>query len=200
MFARTALTAKQATRPACAACRSFSVAIPRPAPGPSSPAKQNTREGQQQRTKQGGSTEALLSILENTTEAPEEVENPAAILRHLSRNQVISPQHLSPRNLLVPYVAQPNFSRAFPLGPPTSYGPTHDPFVRYGIDPLKASNGVLNPWIASEFVTSMGKIKARGKTGLQRKSQRKIGKAIRRARSMGVVPTFGVSLPTGSGY
>jgi hypothetical protein len=111
-----------------------------------------------------------------------DTKDPATILRHLSRNQIISPQHLSPRKLLVPYPPQPNFSRAFPLGPPTSYGPTHDPFIRYGIDPLDPAKGALNPWIASEFVTTMGKIKARGKTGLQRKSQRKVGKAIRRAR------------------
>lgn len=40
----------------------------------------------------------------------------------------------------------------------------------------------MNSALLSEFVTSMGKIKPRGKTGLQRKTQRKVGKAIRRAR------------------
>ena len=104
----------------------------------------------------------------------------ASVLRHLSRNQVISPQHLSPRHLLVPYQPRPNFSQAHPLGPPTSFAETHDPFVRYGLDPLR--DATTNPYVLSEFVTSMGKIKSRGKTGLQRKSQRRIGKAVRRAR------------------
>ncbi|CEQ42111.1 SPOSA6832_03889, partial [Sporobolomyces salmonicolor] len=116
-----------------------------------------------------------------------------SVLQHLKRNQVISPQHLAPQHLLTPYLPRPNFSLAYPLGPPTSYGPTHDPFVRYGLDPLEASP--LNPFWKAEFTTTMGKIKSRGKTGLQRKSQRRVGKAIRRARSMGIIPTFGVSVP-----
>lgn len=79
-----------------------------------------------------------------------------------------------------PYPPRPDFSQAFPLGPPTAYAHTHDPFIRYGIDPVEDAQ--LNPSLLSEFVTTMGKIKPRGKTGLQRKTQRKVGKAIRRAR------------------
>lgn len=104
----------------------------------------------------------------------------SSILQHLRRGQIISPQHLSPRHLLIPYLPRPNFSQAHPLGPPVSFGPTHDPFVRYGLDPLK--QGTLNPFWKAEFCSTMGKIKPRGKTGLQRKSQRRVGKAIRRAR------------------
>ncbi|BGP12665.1 hypothetical protein JCM10213_008802 [Rhodosporidiobolus nylandii] len=192
-----ALSLKQATRQSCAACRPFSSLPARAAPPSASSPSSSSRDKQALGAAQ--TTDALLQIVDAAVAAgpdlAEEVENPAAILRHLSRHQVISPQQLSPRNLLVPYPARPDFSRAFPLGPPTKYGPTHDPFVRYGLDPLKASNGVMNPWIASSYVTSMGKIQPRGKTGLQRKSQRKIGKAIRRARSMGIIPTFGLSLP-----
>lgn len=57
---------------------------------------------------------------------------------------------------------------------------THDPFLRYNIDPL--ADASLNPAILAEYVTTMGMIKPRGKTGLQKRSQRKIAKAIKRAR------------------
>ena len=43
----------------------------------------------------------------------------------------------------------------------------------------------MNPFLRAEFCTSMGKIMTRGKTGLQRGSQRKMGKAVRRARVSG---------------
>lgn len=105
----------------------------------------------------------------------------SSVLQHLRRGQVISPQHLSPQHLLTPYLPRPNFSLAHPLGPPTAFGPTHDPFVRYGLDPLKDLSAMNSFWKA-EFCTTMGKIKPRGKTGLQRKSQRRVGKSIRRAR------------------
>lgn len=81
---------------------------------------------------------------------------------------------------MTPYLPKPDFSLAHPLGPPVSAARSHDPFVRFEIDPLRDS--VMNPWTKAEFCTSMGKIKPRGKTGLQRKTQRRVGKAIRRAR------------------
>lgn len=43
----------------------------------------------------------------------------------------------------------------------------------------------MNPLVLNRFVTSLGKIKGRGMTGLQRSSQRKMGKAVRRARVSG---------------
>ncbi|GAA5875804.1 hypothetical protein JCM16303_004002 [Sporobolomyces ruberrimus] len=139
-------------------------------------------------------TERLLSIMEEVSaETPEAGPDQSSILQHLRRNQVISPQHLSPHHLLTPYLPRPNFSLGHPLGPPTSFGPTHDPFIRYGLDPLK--QGLMNPFWKAEFCTTMGKIKPRGKTGLQRKSQRRVGKSIRRARSMGLIPNFGISVP-----
>jgi small subunit ribosomal protein S18 len=56
-----------------------------------------------------------------------------------------------------------------------------------GVDPLQeASNDVL----MSSFVTEMGKIKHRAETGLTTKSQRRLGKAIRRAKMMGVIPVL----------
>lgn len=136
-----------------------------------------------------------------------------ASFKNLPVKSVISPQQLSPRHLLIPYLPKPDFSLAYPLGPPVTAARTHDPFVRFDISPLDSP---MNPWLRTEFCTSMGKIKTRGKTGLQRGSQRKMGKAVRRARvsssalaaagqtytdaaplqSMGVVATFGTSVPS----
>lgn len=48
----------------------------------------------------------------------------------------------------------------------------------------------MNPALLSRFVTNMGKIMNRAQTRLTWKNQRKVGKAIRRARAMGVMPYF----------
>lgn len=57
-----------------------------------------------------------------------------------------------------------------------------------GINPL---NEYLNPELLSHFVTNMGKIMGRSQTQLTWKNQRRLGKAIRRARAMGLMPYFG---------
>ncbi|OAX44513.1 hypothetical protein K503DRAFT_678718, partial [Rhizopogon vinicolor AM-OR11-026] len=73
------------------------------------------------------------------------------------------------------------------IGPGSKQAKKQDVFYRLGIDPLQeASNDVL----MSTFVTEMGKIKHRAETGLTTKSQRKLGKAIRRAKMMGVIPVL----------
>ncbi|GAA5896250.1 mitochondrial 37S ribosomal protein bS18m RSM18 [Sporobolomyces salmoneus] len=175
--------------PSCSTCRTFTssqISLRSNSPPPPSDAGAMKTSAEAQ--------EALLQIMEDvTTNTPEVGPDQSSILQHLRPGQIISPQHLSPQHLLTPYLPRPNFSLAHPLGPPVSFGPTHDPFVRYGLDPLK--QGVLNPFWKAEFCTTMGKIKPRGKTGLQRKSQRRVGKSIRRARSMGLIPTFGISVP-----
>lgn len=50
----------------------------------------------------------------------------------------------------------------------------------------------LSPNAMSVFLTSMGKIQSRRKTGLSWKEQRKMGKAVRRARQSGLLNTFAV--------
>jgi ribosomal protein S18 len=57
-----------------------------------------------------------------------------------------------------------------------------------GVNPL---NEYLNPTLLSHFVTNMGKIMGRAQTQLTWKNQRRLGKAVRRARSMGLMPYFG---------
>ncbi|BGP52856.1 hypothetical protein JCM8202_003938 [Rhodotorula sphaerocarpa] len=197
--------APAAASAACSRCRSFASSSRSAAPDSfATPAAGQQQQLGQQRSQAETAPAAaprtttdLLNLFDTIQDLPAaETVDPASqvsVLRHLSRDQVISPQQLSPRHLLQPYPPRPDFSQAFPLGPPTAYAHTHDPFIRYGIDPVEDSQ--LNPALLSEFVTSMGKIKPRGKTGLQRKTQRKVGKAIRRARSMGIMPTFGISVP-----
>ncbi|KAJ2689920.1 hypothetical protein IWW39_001144 [Coemansia spiralis] len=62
---------------------------------------------------------------------------------------------------------------------------TWDPFVALDLDPLKAYK---NASLLSNFVTDMGKIKPRYKTGLTPKSQRRVAQAIKRARAFGLIP------------
>ncbi|KAJ1947870.1 hypothetical protein GGF37_000017 [Kickxella alabastrina] len=62
---------------------------------------------------------------------------------------------------------------------------TADPFVALGIDPLKEYK---NTNVLSNFITEMGKIKPRYKTGLTAKSQRRLAQAIKRARAFGLMP------------
>ncbi|KAJ8590878.1 hypothetical protein M405DRAFT_861015 [Rhizopogon salebrosus TDB-379] len=81
----------------------------------------------------------------------------------------------------------PPFPKRSLIGPGSKQAKKQDVFYRLGIDPLQeASNDVL----MSSFVTEMGKIKHRAETGLTTKSQRKLGKAIRRAKMMGVIPVL----------
>lgn len=60
-------------------------------------------------------------------------------------------------------------------------------FHQLQIDPLHEA---MNSRLLSYFVTEMGKIKPRSATKLTWRSQRRLGKAIRRAKMMGVIPVL----------
>ncbi|ORX68186.1 ribosomal protein S18 [Linderina pennispora] len=60
-----------------------------------------------------------------------------------------------------------------------------DPFVAMGINPLVEYK---NTYLLSNFVSEMGRIRPRHKTGLTAKSQRRVAKAIKRARAFGLMP------------
>ncbi|KAI8384041.1 ribosomal protein S18 [Blakeslea trispora] len=66
-------------------------------------------------------------------------------------------------------------------GKPT---PTEDAFEVLGLDPL---NEYKNFRLLTHFVSDMGKILPREQTGLSAKNQRKLAKAIKRARAMGLM-------------
>ncbi|KAI9490461.1 ribosomal protein S18 [Zychaea mexicana] len=60
--------------------------------------------------------------------------------------------------------------------------PTQDPFEVLDLDPLHEYKNVR---LLSYFVSDMGKILPREQTGVSAKNQRKLAKAIKRARAMG---------------
>ncbi|KAG2215099.1 hypothetical protein INT46_002931 [Mucor plumbeus] len=67
-------------------------------------------------------------------------------------------------------------------GKPTP--PTEDPFEVLGLDPL---HEYKNFRLLTHFVSDMGKILPREQTGVSAKNQRKLAKAIKRARAMGLM-------------
>ncbi|KAI7898199.1 ribosomal protein S18 [Cokeromyces recurvatus] len=62
--------------------------------------------------------------------------------------------------------------------------PAEDPFEVLGLDPLVEYK---NYRLLANFVSSMGKILPREQTGVSAKNQRKLAKAIKRARAMGLM-------------
>ncbi|KAF5333260.1 hypothetical protein D9611_002189 [Ephemerocybe angulata] len=71
------------------------------------------------------------------------------------------------------------------VAPSTQKAKGKDVFYQLSLDPLSIAT---NASILSGYVTEMGQIRPRTSTELTVKSQRKLGKAIRRARMMGVIP------------
>lgn len=66
-----------------------------------------------------------------------------------------------------------------------------DPLKILQLNPAKPSlfdDSYKNPVFLSQWVTEMGRIQPRNRTELTRRSQRAVGKAIRRAQAMGLMP------------
>lgn len=72
----------------------------------------------------------------------------------------------------------------FQVGPDARTALQNDIFRQLDIDPIKETN---NPELMKTFITSMGKIKPRSQTKLSWRSQRKMAKAVRRAKQKGVL-------------
>lgn len=77
------------------------------------------------------------------------------------------------------------------LGPDAAQSRQDDPFHLLGIDPLVEAT---NPKLLSYFVTEMGKVRGRAENRLTWHSQRRLTRAIRRAKNMGVIPTLSRSI------
>jgi len=92
-------------------------------------------------------------------------------------------QFLKPTDLLVR--EDPFRRKRALLGPGAAESRQNDWFYQLGIDPLDEAT---NPRLLSYFVTGMGKVKRRAETKLTWRSQRRLTKAIRRAKMMGVMP------------
>ncbi|PWZ00687.1 hypothetical protein BCV70DRAFT_160025 [Testicularia cyperi] len=91
------------------------------------------------------------------------------------------------------------------LGPSKKEAVQQDLIHINGLKPGKPSlhdDSYKNAAILANYVSEMGKISNRASTGLTRKSQRQVGKAIRRARAMGLLPVMsrGGSRASGAGW
>ena len=95
----------------------------------------------------------------------------------------ISIQFLNPTDLL-PREDPFRRKRAL-LGPGAAESRRNDWFYQLGIDPLDEAT---NARLLSYFVTDMGKIKSRAETKLTWRNQRRLTKAIRRAKMLGIMP------------
>ncbi|CCL99432.1 uncharacterized protein FIBRA_01450 [Fibroporia radiculosa] len=73
------------------------------------------------------------------------------------------------------------------LGPNAKESRELDYFHQLEINPL---HECTNSSLLSNFVTEMGKIRSRAETQLTWKTQRRLGKAIRRAKMMGIIPVL----------
>lgn len=95
--------------------------------------------------------------------------------------QFVSPRHFDVKA----FEQQRRHRRAPQVGPDAKTSRHRDAFYQLGIDPL---DECINSRLLSDFVTDMGKIRSRAYTGLTWRSQRRLSKAIRRAKMMGVIP------------
>ncbi|EFP78228.2 hypothetical protein PGT21_012544 [Puccinia graminis f. sp. tritici] len=107
-------------------------------------------------------------------------------------NQVLKPSDLQLENLIHPADRESRKPRPVVRRPPTKDEVRlTDPFLYYNINILKEP---YNPDLLANFITPLGRIKKRALTGLSKGNQKKVSKAIRRARCMGFLPYFGKPL------
>jgi len=98
-------------------------------------------------------------------------------------NQAITPRDFT-------YREQTKFTqpqKPFLLGPGRRQSRKQDPFLQQGIDPVREA---LNRPLLQAFTSNLGMILPRSQTGLSWWGQRRVGKAIRRARAMYIMPKF----------
>lgn len=79
------------------------------------------------------------------------------------------------------------------LGPTNHEAKRTDQIYRLGLNPGKPSlhdDSYKNGAFLAKYTTTMGKIKPRSVTLLTKKNQRYVAKAIRRAKSMGILAVF----------
>ncbi|KAG9101020.1 hypothetical protein FRC06_003447 [Ceratobasidium sp. 370] len=132
--------------------------------------------------------QAFAELVRATAEQEQDVAAlPATLLERpkpIKANAFSNPNHLSREHR----VDRPERRPKDPtMGPGRKQAQSLDVFRKLDIDPLdEYKNGTL----LRSFVSEMGKIHSRAKTGLTWRSQRRVGKAIRRARAMGIIPLW----------
>lgn len=92
-----------------------------------------------------------------------------------------------------------SLTNQLPRRAPSLLGPTKKEAIKYdhihklGLKPGKPTlhdDSYKNGALLSAYVSELGKILPRSQTNLTWKSQKQIGKAIRRARAMGIMPVL----------
>lgn len=103
-------------------------------------------------------------------------------------------KYYAPRHLNLEKLHERRVFRARPLlGPPAAEAKEKDLLHQLKLRPGHPSlhdDSYKNPVLLSSYVTEMGKIQKRSQTGLTWRSQREVGKAVRRARAMGLMPVM----------
>ncbi|EED84705.1 mitochondrial ribosomal protein S18 [Postia placenta Mad-698-R] len=139
--------------------------------------------------------EALQDAGDSTQEAPaarlaagfQGVNTPLASdklhLRGFQKHKFIRPAHLT-YNSRVSTRRRP--ARHL-LGLDAKAARLSDLFHQLNVDPL---DECTNSSLLSRYVTDIGKIQSRAVTGLTWKNQRRLGKSIRRAKMMGIIPVL----------
>ncbi|PBK72744.1 hypothetical protein ARMSODRAFT_908686 [Armillaria solidipes] len=87
------------------------------------------------------------------------------------------------------------FKRPPRVGPPRDEAHQRDYFHQLNLNPVDYA---CHPGVLNHFMSPMGKINSRSITSLTRKSQRRLGKAIRRSKKMGIMPTFSLRRQQGA--
>ncbi|KAG8686239.1 hypothetical protein FRC09_014268 [Ceratobasidium sp. 395] len=135
---------------------------------------------------------AMQGLADLVQQAAAEQEQDAAALpatllerpKQVEVNTFSNPNHLTREHRIFRPGRRPKEPT---MGPGRKQAQSLDVFRKLDIDPLdEYKNGLL----LRSFVSEMGKIHSRAKTGLTWRSQRRVGKAIRRARALGIIPLW----------
>ncbi|KAG8966024.1 hypothetical protein FRC03_012667 [Tulasnella sp. 419] len=124
----------------------------------------------------------------STLQAPEKITQFRPFVdSRTTHSKFYLPTDFNRKNRIDDPDAPRTFGRPSGLGPSAERTKSTDPFLALDIN-LKQEfrNGTL----LSQFTTNMGLIKNRGETKLSRGNQRKLAKAVKRARNMGLLPYF----------
>jgi len=108
-------------------------------------------------------------------------------VRSFLPNRPLHPTEFSRARRIVAPRRQP---KKWDLGLPTRKARYNDVFYQLGIDPV---DECMNTTLLSHFVSRMGRVQRRAETELTMRSQRRLAKAIKRAKMMGILPTHSQS-------
>ncbi|KAJ1719944.1 hypothetical protein LPJ53_005361 [Coemansia erecta] len=151
-----------------AVCRTMSTTPNNGPDSASSPPSSSERKRQMERI-----MAPMIRQQQDSSQTPEKIFENSAYTHMFFPKQTYTPRDLNEMTVLK------NTRK------PEVVSSANDPFVALGINPL---DYFKNSLVLGTFVTDMGKIKPRYKTGLTAKSQRRLAKAIKRARSFGLMP------------